>query len=162
MSKLFRIKPLEKKSIENIIDVYSKDKNDNIREWSVSEIYRWGQGFRDFEDPISKSEIRNGVICNPQIGWGCELEDLSSVYFNFDDSFTDKEKTEIESRWQGVEDEEGRSGSSWLYEGDHDWLIEDDYVRIFGPVQIDIVLDEVYNSVVEENIPLALRSYDEA
>jgi hypothetical protein len=162
MSKLFRIKPLEKKSIENIIDVYSKDKNDNIREWSVSEIYRWGQGFRDFEDPISKSEIRNGVICNPQIGWGCELEDLCSVYFNFDDSFTDKEKTEIESRWQGVKDEEERSGSSWLYEGDHDWLIEDDYVRIFGPVQIDIVLDEVYNSVVEENIPLALRSYDEA
>jgi hypothetical protein len=162
MSKLFRIKPLEKKSIEFFIDVYSKDSDGNIRGWSVTEVYRWGQGFRDFDDPVSEHETKHGVMCNPQIGWGCELEDLCAVHFEFDDSFTDEEKAEIESRWDGVEDDEGRWGTAWLYDGDHNWLIEEDYVRILGPVQIDVVLDEVYNSVVEENIPPTSRTYNEA
>ncbi len=42
MSKLFRIKPLQKKSIEYFVDVYSKDKEGNIRGWNVTEVYRWG------------------------------------------------------------------------------------------------------------------------
>jgi len=162
MSKLFRIQPLEKKSIEYFVDVYSKDKDGNIRGWTVTEVYRWGQGFRDFDDPVSEYEIDDGVLCNPQIGWGCELDDLCAVHFDFDDSFTDEERADIESRWDGVEDDEGRWGTAWLYDGDHDWLIEEDYVRILGPVQIDVVLDEVYNSVVEENIPPTSRTYNEA
>ena len=163
MSKLFRVKPLEKKNIEYFVDVYSKDKNGNIRGWNVTEVYRWGQGFRDWEEPVGEWEIgRNGIHCNPQVGWGCELEDLCGVYFEFDDSFSEEERNEIESRWDGREDEEGRWGTAWLHDGEHDWLVEDEHVRIIGPVQIDVVLDEVYNSVVEENVHPKSRTYNEA
>lgn len=164
MSKLFRIKPLEKKNVEYFVDVYSKDKDGHIRGWSVTEVYRWGQGFRDWDDPVSDWEIRdNGINCDPQIGWGCELDDLCSVYFDFDDSFTEEERAEIEAFWEDKIDEEGRGGTAWLHDGDHDWLIEYECVRILGPVQIDVVLDEVYNGVLEENVsPDSTRSWHEA
>jgi hypothetical protein len=74
------------------------------------------------------------------VGWGCELDDLCAVYVNFSDGFTDEEKAEIESilRWE-KEDEDGRCGTAWIYDGDHAWEIEDDHVRITGPVRIDLV-----------------------
>jgi hypothetical protein len=153
MSKLFRIKPLEKKSVEYFVDVYSKDKEGNIRGWNVTEFYRWGQGFRDWDDPVGKWEFnQNEISCDPQIGWGCELDDLCGVYFEFDDSFTQEERKDIEAYWENKTDEDGRGGTAWLHDSDHNWLIEYECVRISGPVQIDVVLDEVYNSVLEENI----------
>ena len=45
MAQLYRITPLHKKSIEYYVEVYSQDDQGNVRTWSVSETYRWGQGF---------------------------------------------------------------------------------------------------------------------
>jgi hypothetical protein len=144
MNKLFRIKPLEKKSVEAFYDVYETLEDGSVRGWTVTETYRWGQGFREMYDKVYDTEL-DRVRCDPVIGWGCELDDLCGVWFEFDDTFTDEEKAEIEQSWED-------GGAGWLYDGDHNWLVEDDAVYILGPVQIDIVSEESYNEVLQSNI----------
>jgi hypothetical protein len=152
VSNLYRITPLEKKSVEYFVDVYEELPDGTIRGFDVTEVYRWGQGFREEDDEVYSTELKS-VRCDPQVGWGCELDDLISVYVNFGDGFTDEEKAEIEAILRGEkEDEEGRWGTSWIYDGDHNWQVEDDCVYILGPVKIDRVNEDVYNEVIEENI----------
>lgn len=150
MAQLYRITPLHKKSIEYYVEVYSKDDQGNVRTWSVSETYRWGQGFRELDNEVYENEI-DCVTCDPQLGWGCELDDLNSVWFDFDDSFTDEERAEIERHWD-QEDEEGRWGTAWLYDGEHEWRVDYDCVNISGPIRIDLVDEDRYNEAVEADI----------
>lgn len=156
MTKLYRITPVDKKSITAVYDVYKIDENDNARGFVVRELYRWGQGFREIDEPVYKED--KWVICNPQLGWGAELDDGISIDFEFDDSFTDEEKEEIENCWCNgdPEDPDCRMGAAWLYDFS-DWMIEDDYIEIIGPFKVDIIDDEQYNEVIEEDIELQPR-----
>lgn len=154
MERLYRITPLEKKSVEYFVDVYETLEDGTIRGFDVTEVWRWGQGFREEDNPVWKFET-DRVSCNPQVGWGCELDDLCGVYVNFGDGFTDEEKADIEAILRGErEDEEGRWGTAWLYDGDHNWSIEEDCVYILGPVKIDLVDADGYGdtAVLEENV----------
>jgi len=155
MEKLYRITPLEKKSVEYFVDVFERMPDGTIRGFDVTEVWRWGQGFREEDNIPWKFEVNNGVTCNPQVGWGCDLDDLISVYVNFGDGFTDEEKTKIEAILRGEEeDEEGRWGTAWLYDGDHNWEIEDDHIRIIGPLKIDLVDANGYgdSAIIQENV----------
>ena len=91
MAILYRIKPADKKSVEAFYDVYKKMPDGTIRGWSVTELYRWGQGFVEDESELPFSDDRYHCV-DPTIGWGCELDDLCAVDFEFDESFTDEEK----------------------------------------------------------------------
>ena len=154
MEKLYRISPLEKKSVEYFVDVFERMPDGTIRGFDVTEVWRWGYGFREEDEPVWQFET-DRVHCNPQVGWGCELEDLISVYVNFSDGFTEEEKAEIEAilRYE-KEDEDGRCGTSWIYDGDHKWEVEDDHVAILGPVKIDLVDANGYgdSAILEENV----------
>ena len=141
MAILYRIKPVDKKSIEAFYDVYCKDEQGNIRGWSVTELYRWGQGFVENEDELPFKNDRYHSV-DPTIGWGCELEDLCAVDFEFDDSFTEEEKTEIEQLWED-------GGAGWLYDGDHNWEVEEDTITILGPFVVDKIDEDVYNESIE-------------
>lgn len=155
MNKIYRITPLDKKSVEYFVDVYEELSNGNIRGFSVTEVWRWGQGFREIDNLPWEYEVENGVGCDPQLGWGCELDDLISVYVDFGDGFSDEEKQYIESILCGEqEDSEGRWGTTWLYDGEHNWQIEEDTVRILSPLKIDLVDADGYgeDAVLEENI----------
>ena len=153
MSNLYRIRPLEKKSMEYFVDVYEQLDDGTIRGFEVTETWRWGQAFRELDDPVCTCE-QDRVHCRPEIGWGSELDDLCAVWVNFSEGFTEEEKAKIEAilRWE-EEDEDGRCGTGWLYDGDHNWQIEDDHVAVLGPVQVDLV-DEATGEVIEENIAL--------
>ena len=154
MEKLYRITPLEKKSIEYFVDVYEKMPDGTIRGFDLTEVWRWGQGFREEDNPVWEFE-KDRVNCDPQVGWGCELDDLCGVYVNFGDGFTEDEKADIESILRGDRtDEDGRWGTAWLYDGDHNWEIEEDCLYILGPVKIDVVDSNGYgdNAVLEENV----------
>ncbi len=154
MEKLYRITPLEKKSVEYFVDVFERMPNGTIRGFDVTEIWRWGQAFREEDEPVWKFET-DRVHCNPQVGWGCELDDLCGVYVNFSDGFTEEEKSEIEAILRGEkEDEDGRWGTAWIYDGDHKWEVEDDHVAILGPVKIDLVDAHGYGdtAILEENV----------
>jgi hypothetical protein len=141
MAILYRIKPSDKKSVEAFYDVYSKDSEGNIRGWSVTELYRWGQGFVEDESELPFSDDRYHSV-DPTIGWGCELEDLCAVDFEFDDSFTEEEKEEIEQFWAD-------GGAGWLYDGDHNWEVEEDTITILGPFVVDKIDEDVYNESIE-------------
>ena len=154
MNKLYRITPLEKKSIEYFVDVYETLRDGNVRGFDVTETWRWGQGWREEDNPVMEGE--DTVYCNPQEGWGCELDDLCSVYVNFSDGFTEEEKADIEAILRGErEDEEGRYGTAWIYDGDHNWQVEDDHVAIIGPVRVDLCDED--GNVIEENVKLEPR-----
>jgi hypothetical protein len=152
MSNIYRITPLQKKSVEYFVDVYQEMPDDSIRGFEVTEVWRWGQGFRELDNPVYERET-DRVYCNPEDGWGCELDDLCGVYINWDDNWTDEEKADIEAylRWE-KEDDEGRCGTGWLFDGDNGLSIEEVSLYITGPVKIDIVNEEVYNEVIEENV----------
>ena len=156
MAKLFRITPVDKKSITLVYDVYKIDENNNARGFVVRELYRWGQGFRELDEPIYAED--KWVICNPNLGWGCELDDGIATDFEFDDSFSEEEKAEIEEHWMNGDpkDPDGRVSGAWLYDWS-DWMVEDDYIEILGPFQVDIVDEDVYNETIEENIKLESR-----
>jgi hypothetical protein len=141
MAILYRIKPSDKKSVEAYYDVFSKDEQGNIRSWSVTELYRWGQGFVEDESELPFSDDRYHCV-DPTIGWGCELEDLCAVDFEFDDSFTDEEKEEIEELWAD-------GGAGWLYDGEHNWEVEEDTITILGPFVVDKINEDVYNESIE-------------
>lgn len=155
MDKLYRITPLEKKSVEYFVDVFERLPDGTIRGFDVTETWRWGYGFKELDDPVYEYDTENGVHCNPQVGWGCDLDDLIAVYVNFSDGFTDEEKTEIEAILRGEqEDDQGRWGTAWLYDGEHNWEVEDDHVRILPPFKIDLVDANGYgdSAVIEQNI----------
>ena len=158
MTQLYRIIPLEKKSIEYFVDVFEQLPDGTIRGFDVTETWRWGQGWREEDEPVWRFEVEsnNGIHCRPNVGWACELDDLCAVYVNFSDGFSEEEKEEIEAilRWER-EDEDGRSGTAWLYDGDHNWEIEDDHVRIIGPAKIDLCDED--GTVLQENV----KPYDE-
>lgn len=155
MEKLYRISPLEKKSVEYFVDVFERMPDGSIRGFDVTEVWRWGYGFRPEDEIPWKFEAEGRVHCRPEVGWGCELDDLISVYVNFSEGFTDAEKEEIEAILRGEqEDEDGRWGTAWLYDGDHNWEIEDDHVCILAPVKIDLVDANGYGdtAILEENV----------
>ena len=141
MAILYRIKPSDKKSVEAYYDVFSKDEQGNIRGWSVTELYRWGQGFVDDIDELPFSDDRYHCV-DPTIGWGCELEDLCAVDFEFDDSFTEEEQAQIEQLWED-------GGAGWLYDGEHKWEVEEDTITILGPFVVDKIDEDVYNESIE-------------
>jgi len=152
--RLYRITPLQKKSVEYFVDVFERLPDGSVRGFDVTEVWRWGYGFRDEDEPVWKYEV-DCVHCRPDVGWGCELEDLCAVYVNFGEGFTDSEKEEIEAILRGEkEDNDGRWGTAWLYDGDHNWEIEDDHLKIIGPVKIDLVDADGYgdDSIIEENV----------
>ena len=149
MAILYRIKPVDKKSVEAFYDVYKQMPDGSIKGWNVTELYRWGQGFVEDESELPYSDDSYHCV-DPTIGWGCELDDLCAVDFEFDKSFTEEEKAEIEQLWYEGDpnDEFGRSGAAWLYDYS-DWEVEEDTITILGPFEVDKIDEDVYNESIE-------------
>lgn len=152
---LYRIKPVDKKSIELFYDVYKVLPDGSTVGWSVKELYRWGQGF--VEDEMDLPYLESKYVCvNPNIGDGCELDDGCSIDFEYDDELTEEEREEIE-RCYTEGDDEGKSYQAWLFDGEHDWQIEDEMITIYGPFEVDKLTYIDYNLVSEERIELKPR-----
>lgn len=146
---LYRIKPVDKKSIEAFYDVYKELPDGSTKGFSIKELYRWGQGFVESEEELPNIESKYCTV-DPSLGDGCELDDLISVDFEFDDDFTDEEKQEIEDSWYD-------GGLGWLVDGEHDWLIDYESITIYGPYKVDKITYSDYNIVSEEQIELKPR-----
>jgi hypothetical protein len=156
MAQLYRVKPRDKKSIYAIYEAYKHLPDGSSRWFTVRELYRWGQGFREMDDPVYAQD--DTVIIQPNIGWGCELDDEISIDFDFDERLGDEERAYIEGCWMNgdPEDPDMRMGQAWLYDFS-DWMIDDEYIEIIGPVQVDIVDEDQYNVVIQEDAPLPDR-----
>ena len=62
---------------------------------------------------------------------GCEFEERISVFFEFSDDISEEEQEEIREAYY-----EGSMG--WIYDGDHEWELEDDYVVVYGPYTVEL------------------------
>lgn len=151
---LYRIKPVDKKSLELFYDVFRKE-GDKVIDWSVTELYRWGQGFVEDEDDLPFSDD-SYIHVNPNIGDGCELEDSCSIDFQYGDNVSQEEREEIE-RLYCEGDEDGRAYAAWLFDGDHDWELEDEHLLIYGPFEVDKLTYSDYTLISEERIELKPR-----
>ena len=99
MAKLYRIKPVDKKSIYMVYECY-KEIDGKVRWFNVRELYRWGQGFRELDEPVYAEDTT--LYVRPELGWGCELDDGIAIDFEFDDKtnlFVSFIKTDSNSQW---------------------------------------------------------------
>ena len=132
---LYKITPLEKKNIKNIIEVYRQNEDESISWFTIEDQYRWGHGFVESKHFLPLNETSD-VYCNlrsiRQYGCCSELDDQVGLYIEFSEDLSREEREEIEKNYE-------TGGNSWLYDGDHEWLIESDFIVISAPYQIDQV-----------------------
>ena len=149
MSQVYRIKPLEKKSISMVFEMFRENADGSVSWFNIEDHYRWGQGFIEADmDCNLPYEGDDTAYCKNDCGWGAELDDQVACFFEFSDDLTEEEQEAIkEAYYEG--------GASWLYDGEHDWQFEDDSIVIAAPFQIDLCEDD--GTVVEENIKLKSR-----
>ena len=146
---VYRIKPLEKKSISIRYEMFRENKDGTTSWFNVDDHYRWGQGFIEEDmDCNLPYEGDDTAYCKPDAGWGSELDDQVACFFDYSEDISEEEKEAIESAYH-------EGGAGWLYEGDHDWQFEDDAVIVVAPFQIDLCKDD--GTVIEENIKLKSR-----
>ena len=149
MSRVYLIKPLEKKNIVWHVEMYRKNADDSISWFNLDETYRWGQGFIDSEldcnlpwegDPVAYATNTDG--------WGSEFDDSINIELEFSDDIDEEEQEAIrEAYYEG--------GAGWLFDGEHDWQEEDTAVHIIAPYQVDLCEDD--GTVIEENVKLKQR-----
>jgi len=153
MTNVYCIKPLEKKSVYWRVEMYRNNPDGTTSWFNMEELYRWGQGFVEEESDLPYKDTPI-AYCKTDIGWGSEFDDSINVDWEFSDDITEEEQERIKTCYfDGDEDDEyERGGAAWLYEGNHDWQFEDEYVMIAKPFQVDYTDD--YGTMIKENIEL--------
>jgi hypothetical protein len=131
----YRITPLEKKSIEVFFELYRQHPETGEVQWcNIQETYRWGRAFiaedMDCNLPSKGSTTAYGKMEDGEYE-GCEFDDSISVNFEFSDDITETEQDAIKEEYYN-------SGAGWIYDGDHEWEIEDDYVAVYGPYKVEL------------------------
>jgi hypothetical protein len=149
MGRVYRITPLEKKSIYAHYEMYRSNADGSTSWFNIDDSYRWGTGFIE-EDMDCNLPYRDDdtAYCDPNVGWGAELEDRVSCFFEFSDDLSDLEK-------QVIEDAYYEDGIGWLYDGEHEWEEEDSSIVVQGPFKVDLCEDD--GTVLEENFELKTR-----
>jgi len=149
MSKVYLIKPLEKKSVAYHVEMYRHNKDGSISWFNIDETFRWGQGFieedMDCNLPYEDSDL---AYCDPNAGWGAELDDSCACWFEYSDDIPEEEKEAIESAYH-------EGGAGWLFDGEHEWQEEDTAIHVLAPFQVSLCEDD--GTVIEENVKLQKR-----
>lgn len=131
----YRITPLEKKSIEVFYELYKQDPETGVTQWAnIKETFRWGQAFIDKELAVNLPRPGDTqAYCKMDAGESesCEFDDSIAVDFEFDETLTEEEQEEIKEAYYS-------GGAGWVFDGDHDWGIEDDYVIVYGPFKVEL------------------------
>ena len=149
MANVYCIKPLEKKSISWRVEMFRENSDGSISWFNMEELYRWGQGFIEEDlDCNLPWKGDNSAHCRTDAGWGCEFEDSISIDWEFSEDIPELEQQEIkESYYEG--------GAAWLFDGEHDWQTEDDYVIVLAPFSVDYASDN--GDIITENVELKER-----
>jgi hypothetical protein len=149
MSRAYLIKPLEKKRIQWCVEMYRQNDDGSISWFNITETYRWGQGIieenKDCNLPYQGDDI---VYCKNDCRWDSELEDSIHIGWEFGNDLSELDQQELkESYYDG--------GAGWLFDGEHNWRVEDDYIVVYAPYQISLC--EENGTVIEEKVKLKKR-----
>jgi len=146
---VYLIKPLEKKSVVYHVEMYRRNADESISWFNVDETYRWGQGFieedMDCNLPYDDDKV---AYCDPNAGWGAELDDSCSCWFEFSDDISEEEQEEIKEAYYN-------GGAGWLFDGEHDWQEEDSAIHVLGPFTVSLVEED--GTVIKETVELRNR-----
>ena len=165
-TEIYRITPLEKKSIKNTLEVYRENEDESISWFTIDDHYRWGHGFIESKHFLPSTGEQD-VYCESQVGWGAELEDQVAFFIEFSDDISEEEQKEIEKNYlesgavwlyeeeqKEIEKNYLESGAVWLYEEEHNWVVDHDMIIVSPPFQIDQVDPEEYGKVIKENVTI--------
>ena len=149
MNRVYLIKPLEKKSVQWVVEMFRQNDNDTVSWFVMRETYRWGQGFieedLDCNLPWKEDDI---AYAKTDCGWGSEFDDSIGIEWEFSEDIASQEQQEIkESYYEG--------GAGWLFDGEHEWAVEDDQVVIYAPFQISLCEED--GTVLKEKVKLKSR-----
>jgi hypothetical protein len=149
VANVYLIKPLHKKSICWHVEMYRQNSDGSVSWFNIDDHYRWGQGFveADMDCNLPYAEDTQAHARN-DCGWGAELEDQHACYFEYSDDMSEDDKEALESAYH-------EGGASWLFDGEHDWQVEDDYLIIDAPYQVSLCNED--GTVIEENVVLKAR-----
>lgn len=146
---VYLIKPLEKKSVVWHVEMYRENPDGSISWFNLDETYRWGQGFIEKDMDINLPyKDSHRAYCDPNGGWGAELDDSCACWFEYSDDIPEEEKEAIESAYN-------EGGAGWLFDGEHEWQQEDSAIRVLAPFQVSLCEDD--GTVIEENVELKER-----
>ena len=149
MSRVYLIKPLEKKSIVWHVEMFRENKDGSTSWFNIDETYRWGQGFIEEDLDCNLPWLGDRVAyTKSDAGWGCEFDDSINIEWEFSDDISETEQQELRELYY-------EGGAGWLFDGEHDWQEEDTAVHIYSPFQVDLCEDD--GTVVEENVKLKPR-----
>ena len=149
MSRVYLIKPLEKKSIVWHVEMFRENKDGSTSWFNIDETDRWGQGFIEADMDCNLPWLGDRVAyTKPDAGWGCEFDDSINIEWEFSDDISETEQQELKELYY-------EGGAGWLFDGEHDWQEEDTAVHIYSPFQVDLCDDD--GTVVEENVKLKPR-----
>lgn len=166
-----RLTPKRKKSITQMIQLYNVPVNQpDHRFVEIRETYRFGVGYKegtDLDYPLLLLPQGGETYCDPQVGHGADLDDLCSVWFDYDGAWTEEQKSDFEDKWYNGDpnDDDGRSGMGWVYDYQDTWQIEDEQLIIDGHVddiKFDIVSKTEYNKVYIEDYKPYVKDEDGA
>jgi len=160
MSRVYLIKPLHKKSVVWCVEMFRENKDGSISWFNMSETYRWGQGFIEEDmDCNLPYEGDNVAYAKNDCGWGSEFDDSCAIEWEFSDDLTPEDREHIEKcYYNGNPDDENCpdiGGAAWLFDGTHDWQVEDDYIMIYGPYEVSLCDED--GTVIEENVKLRTK-----
>jgi hypothetical protein len=116
--------------------MYRKNADGSISWFNIDDHYRWGQGF--VEEDLDCNLPWEGdaqAHARTDCGWGAELDDQHACWFEFSEDIPEEEKEAIETAYH-------EGGAGWLFDGEHDWLPEDDYLVIDAPYQVSLCSDD--------------------
>jgi hypothetical protein len=160
MSRVYLIKPLEKKSVVWCVEMFRKNKDGSLSWFNMNETFRWGQGFieedMDCNLPYEDSEV---AYAKNDCGWGSEFDDSIHIEWEFSDDLSEEDREFIKKcYYDGNPNDEYNpdiGGAAWLFDGAHEWQVEDDYIMIYGPFEVSLCEDD--GTVIEENVKLQKR-----
>ena len=160
MSRVYLVKPLEKKSIEWRVEMFRENSNGSISWFNMTETYRWGQGFIEGDMDVNLPYEGDPIVyCKNDCGWGSEFEDSNHIEWEFSDDLSEEDQEHIKNcYYDGDPNDENVpdiGGAAWLCDGTHDWQVEDDYIMIHGPYKISLCEED--GTVIEEDVKLKPR-----
>jgi hypothetical protein len=136
MNQLYRITPLEKKSIVYHVEMFRDNSDGTISWFNIDETYRWGQGFIEADmDCNLPWEGDTIAYTKPNIGWGCEFDDSVSIDWEFSDDISETEQQELKELYY-------EGGAGWLFDGEHAWQEEDSAVHVYAPYHVSLCQDD--------------------
>lgn len=122
----FKISANNGAQVERTTTLFERSYRGGYRSWTIQSRYDSGHVYCDGNSLPNDSEP---TICDTRLG--CAMGKLIDVEFTFDEAFTDSDKQNLMNTWSTLIDNESK------------WFIEEDYIRVDGPVVVKLVAENV-------------------